>query len=139
MSDIVVVVSSILILVCFPHLTVGQCRSAPTTPTFPDLFPSALILTATTGTVTSPNHPSNYNINEQCAWEIRGPKGSSISVTFDTFSTGTTSQLGIVTGESAFGGSANVVPTGTATPSFMNITNNVVGITWATGGEPGYD
>ena len=33
--------------------------------------------------VTSPNHPGNYNPNEQCAWEIRGDDGSTININFE--------------------------------------------------------
>ncbi|XP_066263243.1 deleted in malignant brain tumors 1 protein-like [Branchiostoma lanceolatum] len=42
-------------------------------------------LTALEGTVTSPNHPSDYGNNENCEWTIAAPEGSTVRLTFDSF------------------------------------------------------
>ncbi|XP_066263228.1 exoskeleton protein RP43-like [Branchiostoma lanceolatum] len=42
-------------------------------------------LTALEGTVTSPNHPSDYRNNENCEWIITAPEGSTVRLTFDSF------------------------------------------------------
>ena len=44
------------------------------------------------GIVTSPNHPMDYNVNEQCAWEIRGGDGSTVNINFETDPVGTDSE-----------------------------------------------
>ncbi len=136
MANLTSLIQMLLVLLLSYATSVScQCRTIATTPTFPDLFPNPLVLTSDTGMITSPNFPSNYNANEQCAWEIRGADDSNIMVTFEAFNTGTTSQLGFLTGESAFGGDAIVFPTGSTLPPVVNITDNVLGIAWATGGR----
>ena len=42
-------------------------------------------LTASNGTVTSPNYPNNYKSNSNCAWRIAVPDGFHISLTFKDF------------------------------------------------------
>ncbi|XP_066263229.1 CUB and sushi domain-containing protein 1-like [Branchiostoma lanceolatum] len=42
-------------------------------------------LTASEGTVTSPNYPSDYGNNEYCEWTIAAPEGSTVRLTFDSF------------------------------------------------------
>ncbi|XP_078582053.1 cubilin-like isoform X2 [Branchiostoma floridae x Branchiostoma japonicum] len=43
------------------------------------------VLDGTSGTITSPNYPNNYDHNDFCTWLIRAPEGQTISITFTDF------------------------------------------------------
>ena len=42
-------------------------------------------LTASNGTVTSPNYPNNYKSNSNCAWRITVPAGFRVYLVFEDF------------------------------------------------------
>ena len=44
-------------------------------------------LTASSGTIVSPNYPLNYGHNAECYWTVSVARGSRIKVTFNAFET----------------------------------------------------
>ena len=130
--------------------TYGNCRFIKTV-TFDNVplenlfVPNPLIIdgaVASSGVITSPNYPQNYNINEQCGYIIRAPGGSRIRLEFTDYNVNSDVNFGVFDGNpTPFGGTYTAFPANTnAIPPPFESNTNLIGINFSVGSNnnPGW-
>ena len=123
--------------------TYGNCRSIQNidfdSVPLEDLFvPNPLIIdgsVASSGVITSPNYPQNYNPDEQCGYIIRAPGGSRIRLEFTDYNLNSDVRFGVLDGNpSPFGGTYTAFPGNTnEIPPPFESDANLIGINFSAG------